>query len=76
MTTARQFLDLVRAYERFKTAQEDPERVVMELSDEHLTMLLQTVAVTFSQLKREAVRRGTWDGLVQKGLGLKKADVT
>lgn len=76
MTTARQFLDLVHTYERFKTAQADPERAVMELSNDQLTMLLQTVAVTFSQLKREAVRRGAWDGLVQKGLGLKKADLT
>lgn len=75
MTTARQFLDLIHAYERFKNAQADPERALMELSDEHLTTLLQTAAVTFSTIKREAMRRGIWDGLVQKGLGLKKSEL-
>ena len=76
MTTARQFLDLVRRYEQFKAASSDPERLLMEMTDEQLLMLIQTAAGTFNMLRKEAQRRGTWDGLVQKGLGMKKSELT
>lgn len=75
MTTARQFLDLVKRYEQFKLAGADPERLLRDLPEEQLVLLLQTVAVTFTQLRREATRRGIWDDLVQKGMGMKKKDL-
>lgn len=76
MTTARQFLDFVHAFKRFKNAALDPEAAVRELPEDQFVAALQASAILFGQLKREAQRRGIWDDLVQAGLGLKKSDLT
>ena len=74
MTTARQFLDFIHAFEREKHT--DPEQTLRELPEDQFVAVLQATAVLFVQLKREAQRRGIWDDLVQAGLGLKKSDLT
>jgi len=77
MTTARQFLDFVHSYERFKAAATvDPEQALRELPEDQFRLVIQANAVLFTQLKREAVRRGIWDDLMRGGLGLKKSDLT
>jgi len=63
MTTARQFLDLIHAYEQFKAAGDDPERLLMEMPEAQFRLVVQSTALLLSQLKREAIRRGIWDDL-------------
>ena len=76
MTTARQFLDFIHAFEQFKTASADPEQALRAMPDDQFVTALQASAMLFAQFKREAQRRDIWDGLVQVGLGLKKSDLT
>lgn len=76
MTTARQFRNLVLAYEQFRAASEDPEQMLREMPEDQFRLVLQATAVLLTQLKREAKRRGIWDEMVQAGLGLKKSDLT
>jgi DNA polymerase III gamma/tau subunit len=63
MTTARQFLDLLHAYEQFKVAGDEPERLMREMPEAQFRLVVQATAVLFSQLKQEAIRRGIWDEL-------------
>jgi hypothetical protein len=74
MTTARQFLDFIHAYEREKDT--DPEQTLQALPEDQFRLVLQASALLLTQLKREAQRRGIWDEMVQAGLGLKKSDLT
>lgn len=52
------------------------EAALRAASDDQLTTMLQVAAGTFIQLKREAMRRGIWDSLAQRGLGMKSSELS
>ncbi len=66
MTTARQFMDLLDTYSRFKGALTEPSKVLHELPDAQFRLLVYTAAELLSQVKAEAIRRGIWDELKTK----------
>lgn len=63
MTTARQFLDFVGAYSKFKAVADAPETALRELSDDQLMAAVLVAAGLFKMMKTEAIRRGVWDSM-------------
>lgn len=61
MSTARQFLNLVEAYQRFKAMDIDPKEELKKLKDDDLRTAIISCALTLQTLRDEAIRRGKWE---------------
>ena len=54
--------DLLKAVERYAEGKHlTPEELLKELPDDKLKTAILVAAKLFSSLKKEAIRRGTWD---------------